>query len=349
MEKLKIGVVGAGNIARHGHLPAYKQCNSCVVQAICDIDFERAKAAANDFGIPEVYASVEEMLEKSDIRAVDICTWNNAHAPVLITAAKAGKHVMCEKPLAMSLSDALLMQEAVRENDIIFFLAVPSRFGYANMYLREMYENGELGDVYYAKTSYIRRRGTPSGWFTDKKTSGGGPIIDLGVHRIDAAWYLMGTPKPTRVSANVFNNIGDYQTKGVGRWQGTPCPDNKFDCEDSGAGVIHFENGATMVFEASWAINAPDKSETLICGSKAGATVEPLVIYGERNQYLSTDNVTVNGNNDKFKLEIEHFADCVLNGIKETKYPIDQAVDMQRMLEAIYDSAKSGKEIVIGE
>ncbi len=349
MEELRIGVVGAGNIAVHGHLPAYKNCKNVTPVAICDIDIERAKAAAEAFDIPEYYGSIEEMLEKSDIQAVDICTWNNAHAPCLITAAKAGKHVVCEKPLAMNLDDALLMEKAVKENNIIFFLAVPSRFGYENMYLRELYDKGELGDVYYAKTSNIRRRGTPSGWFTDKKTSGGGPVIDIGVHRIDAAWYLMGTPKPTRVSANVFNKIGDYQTKGVSRWSGTPCPDNQFDCEDSGAGVIHFENSAVMLFEASWAINGPDKSETLICGTKAGASVEPLVIYGERNGYLSTDSVKVRSANEKMTLELDHFAECVLNNDHNTKYPIEQAVDMQRMLQAIYDSAESGKEIVIGE
>ncbi len=349
MEKLKIGVVGAGNIAVNGHLPAYKNCKNAVPMAICDIDAQRAEKAAKDFGIPEYYSSVEEMLEKADIDAVDICTWNNAHKDVLIKAAKAGKHVMCEKPLAMNLSDALLMEKAVKETGIIFFLAVPSRFGYENMYLRDMYDRGELGEVYYANTTNIRRRGTPTGWFTDKKTSGGGPVIDIGIHRIDAAWYLMGTPKPVRVSANVFNKIGDYQTKGVGRWQGTPCPDNQFDCEDSGAGVVHFENGATMVFEASWALNAPDKSETLICGTKAGASVNPLVIYGERNDYLSTDNITVFPSNNKTMLEIEHFAECVLNGNHETKYPIEQAVDMQRILQGIYDSAEQGKEIIIGE
>lgn len=227
-------------------------------------------------------------------------------------------------------------------------LAVPSRFGYENMYLRDMYEKGELGEVYYAKTSAVRRRGTPSGWFTDKKTSGGGPVIDIGIHRIDEAWYLMGNPKPVRVSANVFSKIGDYQTKGVSRWIGTPCPDNRFDCEDSGAGVIHFENGALMVFEASWALNAPAKEETLVCGTKAGATIEPFTIYGERNDYLSTDNITVLGGGEKrFLLEIEHFADCVQKGVRETKYPMAQAVDMQKMLQAIYDSAASGKEILL--
>lgn len=347
MEKLRIGIVGAGNIANSGHLPAYQKCENAYPAAIADINLERAKKTAEKFGIEQVYSSVEDMLAHADIEAVDICTWNNTHAPICIAAAKAGKHVMCEKPLAMDLSDALKMQEAIEASGVTFFLAVPSRFGYENMYLRDMTDRGEFGDIYYAKTSNIRRRGTPTGWFTDKKTSGGGPIIDIGIHRIDAAWYIMGNPKPTRVSANVFTKIGDYQTKGVDRWIGTPCPDNRFDCEDSGAGAIHFENGAVLLFEASWALNAPEKSETTICGTLAGASVNPLVVYGERNGFLSTDNITVCGRNDKMLLEITHFADCVLNK-KQTKYPISQAVDMQRMLQAVYDSAASGKEIVIG-
>ncbi len=348
MEKLRMGIVGAGNIANHGHLPAYMQCENAYPEAIADIDLERAKRTAEAFGIKNVFSSVEEMLEKCDIDAVDICTWNNTHAPICEAAARAGKHILCEKPLAMDLDSALKMETAVLDSGVTFMLAVPSRFGYANMYLRDMYDKGDFGDIYYAKTSNIRRRGTPSGWFTDKKTSGGGPIIDIGVHRIDAAWYIMGTPNPVRVSANVFSRIGDYQTKGVDRWQGTPCPDNRFDCEDSGAGAIHFDNGAVLLFEASWALNAPEKSETLLCGTKAGATVEPLVIFGERNGYLSTDSITVCPRNDKILLEITHFADCVLNK-KETKYPISQAVTMQRMLQAIYDSAESKREIILGE
>lgn len=345
--KLKVGVVGAGNIANSAHLPAYQKCGNAIPAAICDIDFERAKKTAEIYGIENVYASAEEMLQKADIEAVDICTWNNGHAPVCIAAAKAGKHVLCEKPLAMNLTEALEMEKAVNDAGVIFMLAVPSRFGYENMYVREMYEKGELGEVYYAKTSAVRRRGTPSGWFTDKKTSGGGPVIDIGIHRIDAAWYLMGNPRPVRVSANVFTKIGDYQTKGVGRWQGTPCPDNQFDCEDSGAGVIHFENGATMLFEASWALNTQPGEATMICGTKAGVTLEPFTIFGERNDHLSTDSITVFESNNKFQLEIEHFADCVLKGIKETRYPISQAVDMQRMLQAIYDSALAHKEIIL--
>ena len=348
MQKLKIGIVGAGNIACSAHLPAYQECENAYPAAIADIDYERAKSAAEKFNIPRAYSSVEEMLADADIDAVDICTWNNAHAPVCIAAAEAGKHVLCEKPMAMSLADALAMEKAVKASGVTFMLAVPGRFGYENMYLREMYERGEFGDIYYAKTSTVRRRGTPTGWFTDKKTSGGGPVIDIGVHGIDAAWYIMGCPKPVSVSAGVFFKIGDYQTKGVGRWQGTPCPDNKFDCEDSGAGIIRFENGAVLFFEASWAINGPEHTDVLLCGSKAGASMSPLTIYGERNDYLSTDQITVSPKNDKFKLEITHFADCVLNN-KIPKYSLSQAVMMQKMLQGVYDSSDLGKEIIINE
>lgn len=160
-EKVKVGIVGAGNIANSAHLPAYENCSNAVPAAICDIDFERAKKTAEKYNIEHVYSSVEEMLQKADIEAVDICTWNNGHAPVCVAAAKAGKHVLCEKPLAMNVSQALEMQKAVDDAGVIFMLAVPSRFGYENMYLRDMYEKGELGEVYYAKTSAVRRRGTP--------------------------------------------------------------------------------------------------------------------------------------------------------------------------------------------
>ena len=346
MEKLKIGIAGAGNIACSAHLPAYQQCKNAVPMAIADINFDRAKQAAEKFGIPKAYPSVEEMLADADIDAVDICTWNNGHAPVCIAAANAGKHVLCEKPMAMNLEAALSMKEAVDKAGVIFMLAVPGRFGYENMYLRDMYERGEFGDIYYAETSTIRRRGTPTGWFTDKKTSGGGPVIDIGVHGIDAAWYIMGNPKPVSVSANTYSNIGNYQTKGVGRWQGTPCPDNRFDCEDSGAGIIRFENGAVLFFEASWAINGPSHTDMIVYGTKAGASINPFTIYGERNEYLSTDNITVLPSNEKFLLEITHFADCVLNG-KTPKYPISQAVTMQKMLQTVYDSAAAGKELKI--
>lgn len=345
MEKVKIGIVGAGNIATNAHLPAYQNCKDAEIVAVADINMERAKALAEKFNIPQVYSSVEEMLEKADIDAVDVCTWNCAHAEVTIAAARAGKHVMCEKPLTTDMESAYRMRDEIKKAGVKFLLAVPNRFTPPNMLARELYDKGELGDVYYAKTSYIRRRGTPYGWFTDKKTSGGGPVLDIGVHRIDAAWYLMGNPKPVRISAAVSNRIGDFKTKGVDRWQGTYCDDNQYDTEDFGAGVIHFENGAIMLFEATWALNGPDHSATEICGTKAGLTLDPLTIYGERNGYLSDDQLKPS-QEKSMDLEMAHFVECVKNGT-ETRVPIDQAIELQRMLNGIYDSARLGKEIIL--
>ena len=346
MEKIRIGVVGAGNISQSAHLPAYKSVENAEVVAIADINIERAKQAAEKFGIPAYYGSVEELLEKENVDAIDVCTWNCGHAPVAIAAANAGKHIICEKPMTVSVEKALEIKAAVDKAGVRFMLAVPGRFGNENIYIHDMLEKGELGEVYFAKTAYVRRRGTPLGWFTDLKTAGGGPVIDIGIHGIDAAWYLMGCPKPVRVSAATYSYIGDYQTKGVGRWHGTPSPDNQFDTEDSGNGIIHFENGAVLLFEASWAINAPDKCETLICGTKAGASLDPPTVYAERAGHLTTEQITVSRKNDRFQLEIDHFAKSVIDGTV-SRYPIEQAVLMQRMLQAIYDSAASGKEILL--
>ena len=346
MDVLKIGVVGAGNIFCSAHAPAYSKIKNAKVVAIADLNLDRAREAAEKFGIPACYGSVEEMLEKEpEIQAVDICTWNNGHAPVAIAAANAGKHVLCEKPLTISDEWAEKIEEAVHKAGVKFMLAVPGRFGSKNNFLRDEVVSGKFGDVYFAKTNYIRRRGTPSGWFTDKATAGGGPVIDIGVHGIDAAWYIMGCPKPTRVSAFVSYHIGDYQTKGVGRWQGTPCPDNQFDTEDLGAGVIHFENGAMMMFEASWAVNEAPYTGTQVMGSLAGADLNSMTIYGERDGYLSDDKVNV-GDNDRFLDEIQFFVNCVLED-RETRYPIEQAVQMQKMLDAVYASAEQKKEIVL--
>lgn len=345
MKKVRIGIVGAGNIATNAHMPAYAACDKAEVVAVADHNLERAEAFAKRFGIPHAYASVEELLANEDIDAVDVCTWNNGHAPVTIAAAKAGKHILCEKPFADSLEHALEAKAAVEEAGVQFLLGVPSRFNPQNALVRELLDKGEFGDIYYAKTSYLRRRGTPTGWFTDKRVAGGGPILDIAVHRIDAAWYMMGNPKPVRVSAAVSNRLGAFRTKGIERWQGTPCPDNQNDTEDFGAGAIHFENGAILLFEASWAINGPDFQYTQLYGTKGGVTLDPLTVYGERNGYLSDDKLNP-GPGKSFELEIAHFVDCVLTGAP-TRTPVDQACDLQRMLQGIYDSARLGREVTL--
>lgn len=347
MEKLKIGVVGAGNIAQSAHLPAYaKLMDLAEVVAIADINAERAAQAAEKFGIPFSFSSVEEMLAGVEVDAVDVCVWNHAHAPVAVSAANAGKAVLCEKPMADNLQAALYMEREIEKAGVLFMCAMAARFNAEAQALLDLIEQGELGRIYYVKTSYIRRRGTPVGWFTDTRKSGGGPVIDIGVHNIDCAWYLMGRPKPIRVSANTWAPHGDYKTRGVSRWIALDSDVTAFDTEDSASALIHFENGAAMFAEASWALNAPDIRYTQICGDKAGATLYPLMIYGENAGHYLTDNSPKVQSNNSFEAEICHFLQCVRTS-EPVIAPMRDGVMVQRMLQGIYDSARLGREVLL--
>ncbi len=347
MEKIKIAIVGAGNIARNAHLPVYAERDDVEIVAICDWNLDRAKEIAERFHIPNAYATVEETLEKHpEIQAVDICVWNRSHAPVAIAAAKAGKHILCEKPMAWSVEHAEAMKKAVDEAGVLFMVAVMTRYSNETVMLKEEIENGRLGDIYYAKTGYMRRRGTPIGWFTDTQKSGGGPVIDIGIHCIDRTWYLMGMPKPVRISASTSYAIGEFKTKGVNRYKALDSDVTAFDTEDSAAAIIHFENGATLMAEVSWAINMEQDGPTEythLMGSKAGAKMFPLRIYGEENGYLADISMPAQKNNP-YAAEIDHFLNCIRTGEKP-KSGAEDGVTMMKILEGIYTSAKLKKEI----
>ena len=347
MKKLKVGIIGAGNIAQSAHLPSYmKLADRAEVVAIADLNLGRAKEAAKKFGVPKAYNSVEELLAQSDVDFIDICVWNGWHAPVAIAAARAGKAILCEKPMSDSLAHSLEMEREVKKAGVQFMMAMVHRFDAESAMLHKIAEAGELGDIYYAKTGMIRRRGTPIGWFTDLSKSGGGPVIDIGVHCIDVTWFLMGRPKPTRVSAAVSSAIGNYKTKGVSRWTALDPGSGVFDTEDSASAIVHFENGASMLAEISWALNAKESSYTQICGSKGGATLQPLTIFTENKQGYLTDNQPVFPAVDPFEQEIAHFIDCLRTG-KKPLTPIEDGIAIQKILNGIYDSEKQRKEVIL--
>lgn len=344
--KIRVGLIGVGNIAQNSHLPAYLKREDVELAAVCDVKEERARQVADKYGIRHVAKDMEDLVALDDVDAVSICTWNNGHARAAIAAANAGKHILCEKPMAMNPGEAQVMLEAARKNKVIFMMGFVNRFRADSRLIKEMADAGRFGGIYHAKTGWLRRRGTPLGWFTDLSKAGGGPVIDIGVHVIDLTWYFMGKPKPMSVSATVHRKIGDYRTKGVGRWVAFDTDDLKFETEDSAAGLIRFENGASMSFEVSWALN--DKGSDIfshIYGDKAGASLNPLVIYSEEENYL-LDSVPTIRQEDSFYNEISHFIEC----IKEGREPISTAEDgvhIQKILNGIYDSARLGKEILL--
>ena len=355
MNKIKVAVVGTGNICRGAHMPVYMKRDDVEVIACADIDFPKAQKFAEDFGIPAAYASVEELLANCKPDYVDVCTWPAAHAPVAIAAANAGCHVMCEKPICHDLADALALKEAVLKNGVKFMLAVPLRYDFPAVHVRKLVDDGVLGEVYYGKTAYVRQRGIPGGWFSCSKYAGGGPIIDIGVHRIDLAWYMMGCPKPTSVLASAVYKIGDYrdepkvdpvtgEVSANNEWSGAAVPDYKFDVEDSASGVFRFENGAQLIFETSWSFNGPDNNSTQIAGDKAGITLEPLTLYRADGAKLVTEPIEDVKSGDFFANEIDHFIDCIRND-KTPSSDIEQAVQLQMMLMGIYQSSKEGREI----
>ncbi len=354
MEKIKIAIVGTGNIAKNAHMPVYMKRDDVEVIACADIDFEKAKAFAAQFDIPAAYASVEDLLASCKPDYVDVCTWPAAHAPVAIAAANAGCHVMCEKPICHNLADALALKEAVLKNGVKFMLAVPLRYGDSAVKARALVDEGVLGDVYYGKTAYVRQRGIPGGWFSCSKYAGGGPIIDIGVHRIDLAWYMMGCPKPVSVLASAIYKIGDYrdepkvdvvsgEVSANNEWAGAQVADYKFDVEDSANGVFRFENGAQLIFETAWTFNGPDNSSTQIAGDKGGITLEPFKLYKADGKNL-TEEALEGGFGDIFGNEIAHFIDCIRND-KIPSSNIEQAVQLQKMLMGIYESSKLGREV----
>ena len=355
MKKIKIAVVGTGNICKSAHMPVYMKRDDVEVIACADIDLPKAKAFAEKFNVPAAYASVEELLANCKPDYVDVCTWPAAHAQVAIAAANAGCHVMCEKPICHNLEDAMALKRAVEANGVKFMLAVPLRFGNAATYARRLVDEGVLGDVYYGKTAYVRQRGIPGGWFSCTKYAGGGPIIDIGVHRIDLAWYMMGCPRPVSVFATASYKIGDYretpkidlvsgEVSATNEWSGAKVDDYKFDVEDSASGVFKFENGAQLIFETSWSFNGPVNNSTQIAGDKAGITLEPFKLYRSKGDKVEEETIEGDFKCDIFANEIDHFIDCIKND-KTPSSNIDEAVQLQMMLMGIYESSRTGREV----
>ena len=351
MKKWKVGVVGCGSIAGYAHFPSYERMKDQIeVVAVADIVPEKAKAAAEKWGIPHWYASVEELLAgEPEVDVIDVCTWTAAHAPVTIAAAKAGKHVLCEKPLAANLEQGLAMEAAVRDAGVTFMLAVCTRYGNEQQKFIEMRDAGVFGDIYYAKTAYMRRRGVPGGWFTNKEIAGGGPVLDIGVHAIDRTWYLMGRPKPVSVSAETSYRIGRYNSETSFAWTGEVAdrPEGQvFNVEDSASIFFRFEGGKTMFAEVAWTSNGPSTAGTQLYGTKAGCSFDPLTVFGENAEGKLTDEVVEVPGNDYYEDEIRHFFSCLEAG-KEPISPMADALVIQKMLDAIYRSAEAHAEVTI--
>lgn len=355
-KQLKIGLIGAGNIANHAHLPGYDRMDNVQVVAICDIKPEKAQAAAQAHNIAHVFTDYRDLLALPGLDAVDICTPNYLHSVIAVDALKRGLHVFCEKPDAVSVAEAEKMKAAAEESGKTLMVMRNNRYLLTSAFLKRYIDDGKMGDVYAARCGWIRRRGVPGkgGWFTTKAQSGGGPLIDLGVHMIDLTMWLMGSPKPVSVSGCTYRKFaGSELSDSADSAFGEKKADGTFDVEDLAMGFIRFENGACMQLEFSWASNIEKEQRFFeLRGTKAGAkwtsATQQLGLFTEEygriiDSFPAIDNKK---GTQIHEANLRHFADVVLNGAQPMFVP-QQGVDMVKILEAIYQSAQTGREVLL--
>ncbi len=352
--KLQIGIIGCGGIANQKHLPSLSKFpDLCELVAFCDLIPERATKAAEKYGVKgaKTYTDYKKLLEDDKIDVVHVLTPNVAHAPITVDAFAAGKHVMCEKPMAHTYADAKKMVAAAKKAKKKFTIGYQNRFRDEVTALRKAVDSGFLGDVYFAKAHAVRRRAVPTwGVFPNKALQGGGPLIDIGTHALDLTLWMMGNYKPAQVSGSVFWKMADkFEGNVFGDWD-----PKTFEVEDSAFGFIKMENGATIFLEASWALNTTDAKEAAVtlCGVEGGAEIKggmgapyKLVLNTAKYGKLIDEEIAGAGGvayfegkgGDPGTLEAEQWLKCILNDTKPLVLP-EQAIVVTQVLEAIYKS-----------
>jgi predicted dehydrogenase len=342
--KLRVGIIGAGGIARGAHIVNYLKCKDRVeIVAVADVAKERAEECAKEYSIPYAFGSYEEMVKETQLDAVSVCTPNKFHAAATVAALEAGVHVLCEKPPAMSVVEAEHMAQTAKKMGKILTYGFHYRHAVEVATLKRFIDAGELGEIYAAQVTAVRRRGIP-GWgvFTTKELQGGGPLIDIGVHMLDTALYLMGYPEPEVVLATTYQKIGTRKGVGLfGEWDY-----ENFSIEDMARGMIRFKNGSSLIIETAFAANV-EKDETMqvaLMGDQGGADVFPLKIYQERHETLLDLTPAYLPKKGYHEVEIAQFVDSCLNGTQPLS-SAKEGVIIQQIIEALYLSAEKGDSI----
>ena len=357
MKKLKIGIIGCGGIATGKHLPSLAKLSDKIeMVAFCDIIEEKAVDCAKRFGTPDakVYTDYKELLKDESISVVHVLTPNRSHSFITVDALEAGKHVMCEKPMAINSAEAKKMLDAAERTGKKLTIGYQNRQRPDSLYMKTEADNGTFGDIYYARATALRRRGVPTwGVFIKEYEQGGGPLIDIGTHALDLTLWMMQNYKPKYCVGSTFHKLNS-QTENQGNCFGNWDPAN-FTVEDSAFGFIVMENGATITLESSWALNIADYNEavTTICGTKAGADMNGgLKINGIRNNspYILRPDLNAggvaffSGNSQEAPADREArlWIDSIINDTEPFVKPIE-AYTVTRILEGIYESAKTGE------
>ena len=360
MDKVRIGIIGCGGIANGKHMPSLKKLPDVEMVAFCDIIRERAEKAAAEYGIEgaDVYEDYRELLDRKDIQVVHVLTPNREHSQITVDALHAGKDVMCEKPMAINSVEAQRMLDAAHETGKKLTIGYQSRFRPDSMYLKRAIQDGQLGDIYYARAQAVRRRAVPTwGVFLNEYEQGGGPLIDIGTHALDLTLWMMDNYEPDCVLGSTYRKLADTENaaNAWGSWD-----PKKFTVEDSAFGYIRMKNGATIYLEASWALNTllANEAKTILCGTKGGADMlgegGALRINGEKYSKLYTEIPDLRASGAAFYEGHVATPEAVearmwIDHVKDSSCPLitrpEQAIVVTRILEAIYKSAATGETV----
>ncbi|MCQ2427281.1 MAG: Gfo/Idh/MocA family oxidoreductase [Clostridia bacterium] len=350
---VKVGIIGCGGIANGKHMPSLSRLKNVKMVAFCDIIGERAAKAKDKFGTPDalVCTDYRDLLADKSIDVVHVCTPNRWHSIITVDALEAGKHVMCEKPMAINSAEAKKMLDAAERTGKKLTIGYQTRQRADARYLKTECDAGTLGDIYYAKATAVRRRAVPTwGVFLDEYAQGGGPLIDIGTHALDLTLWMMNNYKPKYCVGTNYHALNKQTNQGNdwGNWD----PD-KFTVEDCAFGFVVMENGATITLEASWALNVLDAREaiTQLCGTLGGADMlDGLRFNGIRNNQKYMFKPQLGGAGAAFydakkepsmsDIEAEQWINAVVNDTDPCVLPY-QAYTVTRILEGLYESAKT--------
>ena len=345
---LKIAFIGAGGIART-HMRYLSKMGDVDIVSVADVVEANAARLRDEFGIPSTFADYRRMLHEIRPQAVSVCTPNGLHAPCTIAALESGADVLVEKPLALNAVEGKQMVDVAKANGRKLVIGFQHRFEPRTHFLRNAVRDGELGEILYGRVQALRRRGIPNwGVFGRKELQGGGPLIDIGVHVLETAHYVMGSPKPIAALGQTYRYLGDKPSTVVSEW---PNWDYKsYDVEDLAVGMIRFENGATLSLEASFAAHIEkDNWNFALMGTQGGATWGPPRIFHDRHNHMVNTEphwLPKESQGDAFRLKMRNFVDHALHD-HETLAPAEHGLMVQEMLDGIYQSAELGKEVQI--
>lgn len=350
MKTIKVGVIGAGAISRV-HIQSINSHRYGEVIAIADTSEKRARKMAGEFNITRIYSSARELINDKDIDAVTIAVPNKFHASYAIAALNAGKHVCLEKPFAMNAGEARRVIDAVKAKRKIFTLGMNWRFKEDSQIVRKLVKRGDIGQVYHAKSIITSRLGSPKfgTWFCRKDMSGGGAMMDIGVHYLDLCLYLIDNFKPVAVSSATYSKLGPRGI-GEGGWGMSDPGKPVFNVDDFGTAMIRMKNDTTITLDAAWILHQEDPGLAIVklYGTEGGASTSPAKLFRlgrGRGKYkvMEPRGIKIRYPHcDRF----HNWLDAIAKE-DELEVKLDQALTVQKILDAIYVSSRTKKEVRI--